>query len=58
MERDNSHEAIMRRYRIANEYAIYTVNSVCFDSLRDVFFLLEENRKLKEELEGLKNAQN
>lgn len=50
MNRDNGHNAIMGRYEKANVLAIATHNSIMFDSIRDVFFLLEENKKLREKL--------
>jgi hypothetical protein len=57
-ERDNSPSAIMDRYRKANEQSIVTVNRTAFDSLRDIYYLLEQIRILSEELDACRNEIN
>ena len=49
-ERDESDYAILNRYRVANEIAILSNNRIAFDSLRDVFFLVGERKKLLEKI--------
>ncbi len=51
---DLSDNAIMKRYHQANEIAIIMSDRYTFDSLMDIFSLLEERRTLKEEIEKLK----
>ncbi len=51
---DLSDKAIMGRYRKANEIAILMSDRYTFESLMDVFSLLQERRTLKEEIEKLK----
>lgn len=55
-DRDNSTESIVARYNKANEMAIVTHNRICFDSLRDIFFLLAKVQKLEKEIEQLKSV--
>lgn len=52
-ERDNSDRAIRKRYDNANEMAIVTINSMMFDSIRDVLFLLGEKKKLQDDMHVL-----
>ena len=49
MVRDNSPDAIRKRYDKANEYAIVTSNRIYFDSLRDIHYLLNEQLRIESE---------
>ena len=53
-ERDMSDHAVLERYRRANEMAIATFNSLTFDSLRDVFTLVNERKQLNIQIQELK----
>jgi hypothetical protein len=55
-DRDNSLSAIRRRYEKANEQAIIMHDRIAFDSLRDIFYLLDLVQKLKKELEESKKT--
>lgn len=45
--RDNSIDAIMRRYQKANEQAIVMHDRIAFDSIRDVYYLVQLVKKLR-----------
>jgi hypothetical protein len=55
-ERDNSPDAIRRRYDKANAISIVCQDRFVFDSLRDIFYLLKQNEMLLEELTSLKES--
>lgn len=46
--KDMSDEAVLARYKKANDYSIVSHNTVCFNSLQDVFELIRERNKDKE----------
>jgi hypothetical protein len=52
--RDYSDKAIMTRYDKANRQSIMNSDAVTFDSLRDIFYLVKQNEKLKDEQTDLK----
>lgn len=47
--RDNSIDAIMRRYQKANEQAIVMHDRIAFDSIRDVYYLVQLVKKTRGE---------
>lgn len=50
-------EAILERYRRANEMAVVTSNRTLFSSLQDIFTLLKYIDELEAQLEELKRGQ-
>ena len=45
-ERDNTYSTILKRYRMANEHSIVTSNAMVFNSLRDVYYLVQHCKEL------------
>lgn len=52
---DLSDNAVMNRYRRANERVIVNIDAVVFAALMDIPRLLEERKQLKKELEKALN---
>lgn len=49
-------DSIIKRYKKANEQAITMNNSIGFDSLRDVFYLVNERETLLKKISELEET--
>lgn len=54
-DRDNSEEAIRKRYKTANQQAVASMNRIAFDSLQDIFYLLNQVKGLQEQVTQLQS---